>query len=179
MPLVEMKLLSFRNYKSPTFFENIRSIYLMLAGFQSGSSTPWAMTKKGLHVQLYVRPDLDSAEERYLAILDCFQHQGDLVYSEAHSGSVDALQATSPAIYLRMLWGDQYTRIRGHICDSVGERARYGGHHETIFVKQSPAAALPDLASMTMPDSSILYMAGDFRKSTLMSRGVKTLALSG
>lgn len=61
---------------SQSYFEDIPSIYLMPTGFQSTSSVPWSMTNKGLDVQLYIRPELDTIEEEYLAILNCFQDIG-------------------------------------------------------------------------------------------------------
>lgn len=122
---------------SPSYFEDIRSIYHMPTGFQSTSSVPWSMTNKGLNVQLYIRPELDTTEEGYLAILDCFQ---DL--EESDNNMNNEFQAYSPAIHLRRLWGDQYTRIRAHVCESVGERARHGGGQETFFVKQNPDSTL-------------------------------------
>lgn len=125
---------------SPAYFQNIRSIYLMPTGFQSTSSVPWSMTNKGLHLQLYIRPELDTAEERYIAILDCFQD-----HEESNENLDNEFQAYSPAIHLRRLWGDQYTRIRAQVCESLGERARHGGRHETFFVKQNPSLALPHL----------------------------------
>ncbi|KAK7724424.1 hypothetical protein SLS63_008681 [Diaporthe eres] len=94
---------------SPAYFQNTRSIYLMPTGFQSTSSVPWSMTNKGLHVQLYIRPELDTGEEEYLAILDCFQDK-----KEPDENPNDEFQAYSPAIHLRRLWGDQYTRVRAH-----------------------------------------------------------------
>lgn len=125
---------------SPSYFEGIPSIYLMPTGFQSTSSVPWSMTNKGLNVQLYIRPELDTTEEEYLAILDCFQDIG------APENNINReFQAYSPAIHLRRLWGDQYTRIRAHVCESVGERARYGGGQETFFVKQNPDSTLPSV----------------------------------
>ncbi|KAK7702068.1 hypothetical protein SLS64_009929 [Diaporthe eres] len=131
---------------SPAYFQNTRSIYLMPTGFQSTSSVPWSMTNKGLHVQLYIRPELDTGEEEYLAILDCFQDK-----KEPDENPNDEFQAYSPAIHLRRLWGDQYTRVRAHVCESLGERARHGGRHETFFVKQNPAPALPNLGIHDYP----------------------------
>lgn len=131
---------------SPTYFQHIRSIYLMPTGFQSTSSVPWSMTNKGLNLQLYIRPEFDTAEEQYLAILDCFQD-----HEESDENPNDEFQAYSPAIHLRRLWGDQYTRIRAHVCESLGERTRRGGRHETFFVKQNPAPTLPNLGIHDYP----------------------------
>lgn len=125
---------------SPSYFEDIRSIYHMPTGVQSTSSVPWSMTNKGLNVQLYIRPELDTTEERYLAILDCFQDLGE--YDENMDNE---FQTYSPAIYLRRLWGDQYARIRAHVCKSVGELARHGGVQESFFVKQKPDSTLPSV----------------------------------
>lgn len=136
---------------SPTYFEDVRSIYLIPTGFQSAGSIPWTMTNKGLNIQLFIRAEVDSSEERYLAILDCFHHYGDLNHSEAADGSSDGAQAYSPAIHLRRLWGDQYTRIRAHLCESVGDRDRHDGCHETVFAKQSPAPPLPKLGLFDYP----------------------------
>lgn len=125
---------------SPSFFEDIRSIYLMPTGFQSTSSIPWSMTNKGLNVQLYIRPELDTVEEEYLAILDCFQDLGG-----SDSNTDIEFQAYCPAIRLRRLWGDQYARIRADVCESVEEGARHGGGQETFFVKQNPDSTLPSV----------------------------------
>lgn len=125
---------------SPSSFEHIPSIYLMPTGFQSANSVPWSMTNKGLNVQLYIRPQLDAIEEEYIAILDCFQE-----LTDSDENENNGFQAYSPAIHLRRLWGDQYTRIRAHVCESVGERARHGGGQETFFVKQNPESTLPSM----------------------------------
>lgn len=128
---------------SPTYFSAIRSIYLMATGFQSASSVPWSMTNKGLQVQLYIRPEkLSVDDESYIAVLDCFQDRR--AYETDTNASAEEY---SPAIHLRRLWGDQYTRIQSHICESIGERDRYlGGRHESFFVKQNPMFSLPQVA---------------------------------
>lgn len=125
---------------SPSYFEDIQSIHHVPTGFQSTSSVPWSMTNKGLDVQLYIRPELDTTEEEYLAILDCLQ---DL--EESDNNTNNEFQAYSPAIHLRRLWGDQYARIRAHVCELVGGRARHGGSQETFFVKQKPDSTLPSV----------------------------------
>lgn len=169
---------------SPSYFEGIRSIYLMPTGFQSSSSVPWSLTNKGLNVQLYIRPELGNTEEQYLAILDCFQ-----AHEESHDNINNEFQPYSPAIRLRRLWGDQYTRIRAHVCESVGERARHGGHHETFFVKQNPAPALPSLGIHDYPQLGQAVQnwrlrqvfpndlwngeAGIFRLSLFRARGIQ------
>lgn len=125
---------------SPSYFKDIRNIYLMPTGFHSTSNFPWSMTSKGLNVQLYIKPEPDTAKAEYLAILDCFQDLG-----ESDKNTNKNFQVYSPAICLRRLWGDQYTRIRAHSCESVGARARHGGQQETFFVKQNPDSTLPSV----------------------------------
>ncbi|POS80048.1 hypothetical protein DHEL01_v201566 [Diaporthe helianthi] len=169
---------------SPSCFQNIRSIYLMPWGFQSPSSVPWSMTNRGLHVQLYIRPEHGATEEQYLAFLDCFQD-----HRESDANQDIEFQAYNPAIHLRRLWGDQYTRIRARICESLGERARHGGHHETFFVKQNPSPALPNLGirgqqrfgriaytwrlQEVFPSESWNSDAGMFRLSLNRARGIQ------
>lgn len=121
--------------ESPSYFSSDRSIYTMSIGFQSMTSIPWSMTNKGLQVQLFDCPDPDGVADQYLAVLDCFLDQG----------QSDNREELSPAIYLRRLWGDQYTRVQAHICLSVGERTRATGSHHSFFVKQDPAFVLPDV----------------------------------
>lgn len=169
---------------SPSYFRNIRSIYLMPTVFRSSNSVPWSMTNRGLHVQLFIRPELDTAAEQYVAILDCFQDQ-----DESDDDHNFESQAYSPAIHLRRLWGDQYTRIRAHRCESLSGRARHGGRHETFFVKQNPVLVLPSLGisdnqrfgrasnhwrlGEVFPSESWSGDAGLFRLSLNRARGIQ------
>lgn len=124
----------------PSYFGRIPSIYLMPMGSRSNSSVPWSMSNKGLNLQLYICPDVDTIEERYLAILDCFQHRST---SDDHINNES--RAYCPTIHLRRLRGDQYTRVHAHVCESIGESARHDGYHQTFFVKQNPAPPLLSL----------------------------------
>lgn len=122
---------------SPSYFVDIPSIYLVSTGY-SGNKVPWNMTNKGLQLELFLHDYGGRPGERYIAILDCFQDRGELdMEPKNENGNL------SPAIHLRRLWGDHFTRVKASICDMVDVDGKYDGGQVSMFVKQNSVSNIP------------------------------------
>ncbi|KAI0441448.1 hypothetical protein F4803DRAFT_418641 [Xylaria telfairii] len=117
--------------KSPLYFQAVRNI-TPPPSFHLEESIPSSITNQGLHVQLYLRPQQNDI---FHAILDCSIWVED--------------QHRFPAIFLRKIWGDQFTRIDPAACLEVFPLSTGdilpGEGYKRVYVKQNPVHFIPDV----------------------------------
>ncbi|KAK2047964.1 ankyrin [Colletotrichum somersetense] len=104
---------------------------------ESHESSPASVTNQGLRTNMLLIPVRPEADE-YYAVLDC------LVFDSASSG-----KDMSPRIILRRLWSDQFARVNsteGSVILLPQEQSdEAGGSYESIYVRQKPFYALPEI----------------------------------
>ncbi|KAK1988143.1 hypothetical protein LZ30DRAFT_578640 [Colletotrichum cereale] len=128
--------------KSPTSFSQVEVDHVRpLPPSESHESSPASVTNQGLRTNMLLIPVRPEADE-YYAVLDC------LVLDSASSGT-----DLSPRIILRRLWSDQFARVNskeGSVILLPQERSdEAGGSYESIYVRQKPFYALPELRVMS------------------------------
>ncbi|KAK2010028.1 ankyrin [Colletotrichum eremochloae] len=124
--------------KSPKAFSQVAVGHVRpLPPPESYESSPASVTNQGLRTTMLlipVRPDTDE----YYAVLDCLV-----------SDSTSSSMYLSPRIILRRLWSDQFARVNskeGSVILLPQEQSdEAGGSYESIYVRQNPFYALPEL----------------------------------
>ncbi|KAK2776372.1 het domain-containing protein [Colletotrichum kahawae] len=104
----------------------------------SGETMPITISNQGLNLKLYLRPIHGLSEtqssDRFHAILDC-------------SRIIQGVES-SPAIYLKRLWGNQYARILPESIELLKppglEMPLAEEGYKTVNVRQSPVHLVPD-----------------------------------
>ncbi|KAF4815043.1 Vegetative incompatibility protein HET-E-1 [Colletotrichum siamense] len=122
---------------SPLHFQKSTGIR-PLPPLLSGETTPTTISSQGLNLRLYLRPtygeDGSQSPDKYYAILDC-------------NRMIKGVES-SPAIYLKRLWGNQYARILpGFIAflKPVGLQVPLVGEgYKSVNIRQNPSHLVPD-----------------------------------
>ncbi|KAF5500358.1 Vegetative incompatibility protein HET-E-1 [Colletotrichum siamense] len=104
----------------------------------SGETMPTTISNQGLNLKLYLRPingeDGIQSSDRFHAILDC-------------SRIIQGVES-SPAIYLKRLWGNQYARILPESIELLKppglEVPLAEEGYKTVNVRQNPVHLVPD-----------------------------------
>ncbi|KAK2000749.1 ankyrin [Colletotrichum falcatum] len=124
--------------KSPESFSRVEVGYVRpLPPSESHESSPASVTSQGLRTNLLlipVRPESDD----YYAVLDCVVLD-----------PMSSVTELSPHIILRRLWSDQFARVNskeGSVILLPQEQSDEAeGSYESIYVRQKPFHALPEL----------------------------------
>ncbi|KAK1580676.1 LOW QUALITY PROTEIN: uncharacterized protein LY79DRAFT_651327 [Colletotrichum navitas] len=124
--------------KSPKSFSQVEFGHVRpLPPSESHESSPASVTNQGLRTNMLLIPVRPETDE-YYAVLDC------LVLDSASYGT-----DLSPRIILRRLWSDQFARVNSKegsvILLSQEQPDEAGGSYESIYVRQKPFYALPEI----------------------------------
>ncbi|EFQ35898.1 hypothetical protein CGRA01v4_14027 [Colletotrichum graminicola] len=124
--------------KSPKSFSRVEFGHVRpLPPSESHESSPASITNQGLRTNMLLIPVQPESDE-YYAVLDC------LVLDSASYGT-----DFSPRIILRRLWSDQFARVNSKegsvILLSHEQSDEAGGSYESIYVRQKPFYALPEI----------------------------------